>query len=83
MIVTRKFFKDGRNEIRVNGKQITVSMLRELMQSYVDIYGQNEYQSLLKINEQRKILDYFVFKKVEKKSFVLFINIKNFCVVDR
>lgn len=63
MIVTRKFFKDGRNEIRVNGKQITVSMLRELMQSYVDIYGQNEYQSLLKINEQRKILDYFVFKK--------------------
>ena len=55
--------KDGRNEIRVNGKQITTVMLRELMQNYVDIYGQNEYQSLLKVTEQRKILDYFVFKK--------------------
>ena len=61
-IVTRKFFKDGRNDIRVNGKQVTTAMLRELMQNYVDIYGQNEYHSLLKITEQRKILDYFVFK---------------------
>lgn len=62
LIVTRRFFKDGRNDIRVNGKQVTTAMLRELMSSYVDIYGQNEYQSLLKVNEQRKILDYFVFK---------------------
>lgn len=61
MIVTRKFFKDGRNDIRVNGKQMTTAMLRELMQSFVDIYGQNEYQSLLKVTEQRKILDFFVF----------------------
>lgn len=62
LIVTRKFYKDGKNEIRVNGKQVTTSMLRELMQNYVDIYGQNEYQSLLKTIEQRKILDYYVFK---------------------
>ncbi len=61
-IITRKFTKDGRNDIRVNGKQMTTAMLRELMQNYVDIYGQNEYQSLMKITEQRKILDYFVFK---------------------
>ncbi|MCM1367426.1 MAG: DNA repair protein RecN [Roseburia sp.] len=61
-IVTRKFFKDGKNDIRINGKQTTTSMLRELMQNYVDIYGQNEYQSLLKTSEQRKILDYFLFK---------------------
>lgn len=61
-IVTRKFFKDGRNDIRVNGKQMTTAMLRDLMQNYVDIYGQNEYQSLLKLTEQKKILDRFVFK---------------------
>lgn len=61
-IVTRKFTKDGKNDIRVNGKHMTTAMLRELMQNYVDIYGQNEYQSLLKISEQKKILDYFVFK---------------------
>lgn len=62
-IVARKFFKDGKNEIRVNGKQVTTAMLRELMQNYVDIYGQNEYQSLLKLTEQHKILDAYVFNK--------------------
>lgn len=61
-VVTRKFYKDGKNDIRINGKQTTTSMLRELMQNYADIYGQNEYQSLLKQSEQRKILDYYVFK---------------------
>ncbi|MCH5165760.1 MAG: DNA repair protein RecN [Clostridiales bacterium] len=66
-IVTRKFTKDGKNEIRINGKTTTTVMLRELMQHYVDIYGQNEYQSLLKITEQRKILDHFVFQKDESK----------------
>ncbi len=61
-IVTRKFDKSGKNDIRINGKQMTTVMLRELMSNYVDIYGQNEYQSLLKVTEQRKILDYYVFK---------------------
>lgn len=61
LIVTRRFYKDGKNEIRVNGKQITTAMLRELMSDYVDIYGQNEYQSLLKVTEQRKILDNYIF----------------------
>lgn len=62
-VVTRKFYRDGKNDIRVNGKTVTTAMLRELMQNYVDIYGQNEYQSLLKVAEQRKILDYFVFAR--------------------
>ncbi|MCH5350461.1 MAG: DNA repair protein RecN [Clostridiales bacterium] len=61
-IVTRKFDKNGKNDIRINGKLFTTAMLRELMAHYVDIYGQNEYQSLLKVSEQRKILDYYVFK---------------------
>ncbi len=60
-IVTRKFYRDGKNDIRINGKQTTTAMLRELMRNYVDIYGQNEYQSLMKVTEQRKIVDHFVF----------------------
>ena len=49
----------------------------------VDIYGQNEYQSLLKINEQRKILDYFVFKKDDAplgRHKALFDEYKRVCV---
>ncbi|MDE6293619.1 MAG: DNA repair protein RecN [Clostridiales bacterium] len=81
-IVTRKFAKDGKNDIRVNGKQVTTAMLRELMQNYVDIYGQNEYQSLLKVSEQKKILDYFVFKSDDtplKKQKQLYDEYKKLC----
>lgn len=82
VIVSRKFFKDGRNDIRVNGKQVTTAMLRELMQNFVDIYGQNEYQSLLKITEQRKILDGCVFKNDDeplKRNRALYDEYKDVC----
>lgn len=60
IIVMRKFFADGRNEIRINGKQITTLMLKNFMSRLVDIYGQNEFQSLLRVSEQRRIVDYFL-----------------------
>ena len=76
LIVVRKFNSDGRNDIRVNGKSFTTSMLKNLMASFVDIYGQNEYQSLSKQSEHLRILDYFVrgihenlFDRVEKEYY--------------
>ncbi|MCI9031262.1 MAG: DNA repair protein RecN [Clostridia bacterium] len=60
LIVNRKFFDSGKNDIRVNGKTFTASMLKNLMSSFVDIYGQNEYQSLSRASEHLRILDYFV-----------------------
>lgn len=60
LIVTRRFSADGRNEIRVNGRQVAASMLRELVARLVDIYGQNEYQTLSDKTEHLKLLDYFI-----------------------
>ncbi len=37
VIVTRRFFDSGRNEIRVNGRVVTASMLRRLTERRVDI----------------------------------------------
>ena len=58
MILTRRFTADGKNEIRLNGRQITLSMLKEISGRLIDIYGQGEYQSLLKRSEHRRILDF-------------------------
>ena len=41
LIIGRKFGSDGKNDIRVNGKSFTASMLKNLMSSFVDIYGQD------------------------------------------
>ena len=63
LIVSRKFYDSGKNDIRVNGKTFTTSMLKTLMSAFVDIYGQNEYQSLSRPSEHLRILDYFVASK--------------------
>ncbi|MDR2201812.1 MAG: DNA repair protein RecN [Clostridiales bacterium] len=60
IIVNRKFNSDGKNEIRINGRSATALMLRALTEKLVDIYGQNEYQSLAKNSEHLRILDYYV-----------------------
>lgn len=73
LIVSRKFQESGKNDIRVNGKTFTTSMLKNLMSSFVDIYGQNEYQSLSKPSEHLRILDYFV----AAENAELFDKIKN------
>lgn len=67
IIVSRKFMSDGKNEIRVNGKTFSLLMLRNFMSRLVDIYGQNEFQSLLKVTEQRRILDYCLRNELEEK----------------
>lgn len=59
LIVNRRFTEEGRNEIRVNGRIATTSMLKSIMSALVDIYGQNEYQSLTDVNEHLRILDYY------------------------
>ena len=83
LIVNRKFFDSGKNDIRVNGKTFTASMLKNLMSSFVDIYGQNEYQSLSRASEHLRILDYFVasenaeiFEELKSK-YVKYIGIKS------
>ena len=60
IIISRKFYADGKNEIRINGRTATLSMLKSLTATLVDIYGQNEYQSLIRPSEHLRIIDYYV-----------------------
>lgn len=57
LIIKRTMNIDGRNECRVNGKMITLGMLRKLTRQIADIYGQHEHQSLLDINNHIELLD--------------------------
>lgn len=60
IIINRKFSADGRSEIRINGRAATIGMLKLLTATLVDIYGQNEYQALVRPSEHLRILDYYV-----------------------
>ena len=57
IIISRKFTDNGKNVIKVNGNTVTVSMLRAVTDSLVDVHGQSEHFFLLKESNQLKTLD--------------------------
>jgi DNA repair protein RecN (Recombination protein N) len=59
LVLRREVAAEGRNRAWVNGSPATASVLGELGGRLVDIHGQHEHQSLLRVPEQRWILDVF------------------------
>lgn len=57
LIIRRKMSVDGKNECRVNGRTVNLSVLRGLTSLLVDIHGQHEHQSLLNPSNHLGLLD--------------------------
>jgi DNA repair protein RecN (Recombination protein N) len=57
LIVRREIQSSGKNRVAVNQCTLTVSQLRKLAPELVDIFGQNEHQSLLDSDSQRLLFD--------------------------
>ena len=49
----------GRNVARVNGHSVSASLLREIGEYLVDVHGQSEHLSLLRVNQHINLLDRF------------------------
>ncbi len=60
LILSRKMTEDGKNVCRINGMKVTVSALKNIAQSLVDIYGQHENSVLLNSDNHIDILDNFI-----------------------
>lgn len=56
-IVIKRTMTETRNDIRVNGSVFTLAMLKKLTSVLVDILGQHEHQSLLKVSNHISIID--------------------------
>lgn len=57
LILRRKMTLEGKNECRINGRIVTLSSLKGLTELLVDIHGQHEHQSLLKVQTHIDLLD--------------------------
>jgi DNA repair protein RecN (Recombination protein N) len=55
----REVRREGRNIARVNGRTVNLSILREAGQILVDVHGQSEHLSLLRVREHLRLLDRF------------------------
>ncbi|OGD17906.1 MAG: DNA repair protein RecN [Candidatus Aminicenantes bacterium RBG_16_63_16] len=59
LLIQRRLAGDGTGKAYVNGVLVPVKRLREIGQSLVDIYGQNDHVFLLQTENHRKYLDEF------------------------
>jgi DNA repair protein RecN (Recombination protein N) len=55
----REFRREGRNIARVNGRTVNLGMLRSLGELLIDLHGQSEHLSLLKVKNHLSLLDRF------------------------
>ncbi|MDR2090500.1 MAG: DNA repair protein RecN [Clostridiales bacterium] len=57
IILRRVMTAENKNECRVNGRLVSLSVLKNLTALLADIYGQNEHQSLLKPSSHIAVID--------------------------
>jgi DNA repair protein RecN (Recombination protein N) len=53
----REIRQEGRNVCRLNGRTVTLGLLRQIGEYLVDVHGQSEHLSLLRIREHLNLLD--------------------------
>ena len=57
LVINRRFFADGRGDIKVNGSPVSAGMLRRITAALVDVHGQSDHFYLLKESNQLALLD--------------------------
>lgn len=64
IIVSREIYSNGRNSCKINGRLITVNELKEFMEDYINIHGQQDNQNLLDESKHIYYLDGFIGKEI-------------------
>lgn len=59
LLIQREIFLDGKNVCRVNGRPVTVALLRGLGRQLIDIHGQHDSQQLFDEANHLRCLDLF------------------------
>lgn len=70
LLLQRKMFKDGKNSCFVNGVGVTVSILRTVAMSLINIHGQRDSQALLDSERHIDFLDEYAGVSAEKAEFL-------------
>lgn len=59
LVIRRELTQHGKSTSRINGQLVNLSMLREAGERLVNIHGQHEHQSLLKVEQHMHWLDLY------------------------
>jgi DNA repair protein RecN (Recombination protein N) len=64
IVLRRDMSSNGKSVCRVNGKLVTIAVLREIGRTLIDIHGQHEHQELMDERLHLQLLDQFGGEKV-------------------
>ncbi len=59
LILSRDINSSGRSVARINGRAVNLPIMQEVGQQLIDIHGQNEHASLLRVGEHIEMLDQY------------------------
>lgn len=65
IVVSRSLTANGRSECRINGRPVSLFVLKKLVSGLVDLHGQHENQSLMDVQNHLRILDNYANGTVE------------------
>src|SRR4051812_36761768 len=66
VVLRRDISRTGKSVCRINGKLVTISTLREIGATLVDIHGQHEHQELMDETRHLSLLDQFGFDEIAR-----------------
>lgn len=64
IVIRRNISRSGKSVCRINGKLVTIAILREIGATLVDIHGQHEHQELMDDSKHLPLLDQFGEQKI-------------------
>ena len=65
----REVRREGRSLARINGRTVNLALLREAGELLVDVHGQSEHLSLLRVREHLHLLDRFAEIEAERRDY--------------
>lgn len=77
----RQIRSSGRSTARVNGRSVNINLLRELGENLVDVHGQSEHLSLLRVSQHINLLDSYANVTQELQAYTTFY--KNLQAIDK
>ena len=68
LVLAREVRSNGRSISRVNGRIVNLGLLREISAGLVDIHGQSEHLSLVRVREHLNLLDRYAGLEAERSE---------------
>lgn len=78
VLIYRSFNEAGKSVCRINGRTVTLGMLKELTPYFIDLHGQHEHQSLLNQSRHIQLIDKFCPEKLVQLKTQITENYKNY-----